>query len=687
MQSPGVPANEAERRQALLAYEVLDTTGEAAFDDLARLAAHILNVPIALVSLVDADRQWFKAQYGIDAPELPRDVSFCGHVVHTDAAVVVRDSHVDARFADNPLVTGDPHIRFYAGMPLRTAEGFVLGSLCAIDHVPREPTPEQLEMLGLLARQVMRLLEKRRLRLALATDHASMLQSRNQLASIFDVMAEGVVVQNARGEIVSSNAAASTILGLTDDQMRGRTSVDPRWRAVREDGSPFPGEEHPAMVALRTGARQTNVVMGVHKADGSLGWISINSLPIRSDTDAVEEVVTSFHDITQLKEASERMVQQQRLATTGTLVAGVGHEINNPLAFLLGNLDLALAEVSTLAGPSPSGRLRELIEILGEARLGADRIRKIVRGLRALSREDVALQPVDLDAVVDTSVSMALHELRQRATVRVEMAGLPAALGDESRLTQVLVNLLVNAAQAFEHAAPDVNLVIVRGVVTQPGTIRVSVIDNGPGVPPEVIGRVFDPFFTTKAVGQGTGLGLAVSRGIITALGGQLTVESQPGHGASFHIDVRVADDVDALDTDLPGAGKVGRGRVLLVDDDLSVLSTMRRVLAREHTVTALSDPREALRVLVTEPEFDVIFCDLMMPHMPGQELFAAIRRLRPELADRFVFVTGGATTASSKAFLSELPNDVIEKPFSITNLLGIARRYVLRRAGTVVPR
>ncbi len=687
MQSPGVPADEAERRKALLDYEVLDTGSEAAFDDLARLAAHILNVPIALVSLVDTDRQWFKARYGIDAPELPRDVSFCGHVVNNDAAVVVRDSHVDARFADNPLVTGDPQIRFYAGMPLRTAEGFVLGSLCAIDHVPREPTPEQLEMLELLARQVMRLLEKRRLRFALATEHASMLQSRNQLASIFAVMAEGVVVQNARGEIVSSNAAAGAILAMTDDQMRGRTSVDPRWRAVREDGSPFPGEAHPAMVALRTGARQTNVVMGVHKPDGTLGWISINSLPSQYDGDVVDEVVTSFHDITQLKAASERMAQQQRLATTGTLVAGVGHEINNPLAFLLGNLDLAIAEVNTLAGPSPSGRLRELTEILGEARLGADRIRKIVRGLRALSREDVALQPVDLDAVVDTSVSMALHELRQRATVRIEMAGLPAALGDESRLTQVLVNLLVNAAQAFEHAAPDVNLVIVRGVVTQPGTIRVSVIDNGPGVPPDLIGRVFDPFFTTKAVGHGTGLGLAVSRGIITALGGQLTLESQPGRGASFHIDVKVADEVEAPDADSQAAFTTGRGRILLVDDDLSVLSTMRRVLAREHAVTAISDPREAMRVLVTEPEFDVVFCDLMMPHMPGQELFAAIRRLRPELADRFVFVTGGATTVSSKAFLTELPNDVIEKPFSITNLLGIARRYVLRRAGTEVSR
>jgi signal transduction histidine kinase/CheY-like chemotaxis protein len=680
MLSAALPDNETERQHALFDLAILDTASEPAFDELARLAAHMLKVPIALVSLVDADREWFKARYGLDASELPRDISFCGHVVRNDAPVVVRDAHTDVRFADNPAVTGAPHVRFYAGMPLRTADGLVLGSLCAIDHVPREPTSEQLEMLELLARQVMRLLEKRRLRLALANENAIVLESRNRLASMFAVMAEGVVVQNAQGEIISCNAAAATILALTEDQMRGRTSLDPRWRTVREDGSPFPGVEHPAMVALRTGVRQSNVVMGVHKPDASLGWISINSLPSRYLGEAVDEVVTTFHDITQLKHASERMAQQDRLATTGTLVAGVGHEINNPLTFLLGNLDLAIAELNALAGPSPSARLRDLAEILAEARLGADRIRKIVRGLRALSREDVALQPVNLDAVVDTSLSMALHELRRKATVTTEVAGLPAVLGDESRLTQVLVNLLVNAAQAFETPAPDKNHVLIRGQVTGPGTLRLSVIDNGPGIPADLIGRVFDPFFTTKAVGQGTGLGLAVSRGIISAIGGELTLESQPGQGAAFHLDLRLAD-VEEADDAAPSADSTSsRGRILVIDDDASVLSTIRRVLIREHDVTALSDPREAQRILSSPSDFDVILCDLMMPHITGQELYIAIKDRRPELAQRFVFVTGGATTTAAKSFLELLPNDVIEKPFSITSLLSLARRYVLRR-------
>lgn len=683
MEAAPYPQNESARLETLRALNVLDTANEAAFDDIARLAAHVMGTPIALVSFVDAERQWFKARFGLNLAELPRHLSFCGHVVSANAALVVEDAHADSRFADNPIVVAAPRVRFYAGMPLRLADGTVLGSLCAIDHDPRTPSADQLAMLELLSHQVTRLLEKRRLRLQLAVENAQLVEAKRQLLTVFDVMAEGVVVQNATGEIVSCNGAASAILGLSDDQLRGRTLIDPQWRSVREDGSDFPGNEHPAMQALRTGVRQRNVVMGFRAPTGELTWISVNSLPSRQREGVVEEVVTSFHDITPIRLAAERLAQQERLATTGTLVAGVGHEINNPLAFVIGNLDLALEELGALAGPSPSARMRALAEMLGEARLGADRIRKIVRGLRALSREDVALQPVDIAAVVETSLSMALHELRRKASVTTDVADLPPVLGDESRLTQVLVNLLVNAGQAFERHDPEANRVTVRGTLLGGDSLRLSVIDNGPGVPPELGGRVFDPFFTTKEVGQGTGLGLAVSRGIVHALGGTLTLESVPGEGASFHVDLKVADAVAESEVDVQHESRATRGRVLLLDDDVSVLSTMRRSLAREHDVTAISDPRKALPLFATGARFDVVFCDLMMPHLTGQELFAAVQEEYPEVASHFVFVTGGATSSDATLFLSQLPNDVIEKPFSLANLLGLTRRYVLRRSAT----
>ena len=448
MKKPNIPANEAERLLALRSYSILDTEPEQAFDDLAQLAAHILDMPMALVSIVDAKRQWFKSRYGLSAPETPRDISFCGHVVAAERPLVVNDARDDNRFADNPLVTGDPRVRFYAGMPLTMPDGHVLGSLCVIDQEPRRPSPQQLRMLELLAQQVVDQLEARRGRLELAAEREQARQSAERLTTIFATMAEGITVQDANGIITDSNPAAELMLGLTAAQLRGRSAQDPSWRAVRENGHPLPHDEFPSAIARRTRQAVHGVVVGVYKPDGVLTWVRANSVP-RFVGDDLVEVVNTFHDITAMRAANHRVAQQERLATIGTLSAGLGHEINNPLAYILGNLDFALDELRVIAGPSPSARLAELSQVVGEAREGAERIRKLVKGLRALAREDVILYGVPVAGVIETSLSMAAHEIRSKATVVERHGDVPPVLADESRLTQVLVNLLMNAAQAF----------------------------------------------------------------------------------------------------------------------------------------------------------------------------------------------------------------------------------------------
>jgi two-component system, NtrC family, sensor kinase len=679
MQSPAKPANERERQRALDDLMIFDARMEAAFDGLVRVAAVIADVPIALISLVDHDRQWFMSRVGIDATELPRELSFCGHVVADSTALVVPDAHADTRFADNPLVTGAPHVRFYAGMPLRSDDGYVLGTLCTVDHVPRTLAPRQLEALDLLAQQVVYLLNKRRLRVEALRDRARAETSARRAAALFSGMAEGVVVQAASGAITESNAAASEILGLSHDELRGVTSVDPRWRSIHEDGSPFPGETHPSMVALGTRQPQRNVVMGVHKPDGTLTWISINAIPVPLDDAGAIEVITTFHDISALKGAFAQISRQERLALTGTLVAGVGHEINTPLAHLMGNIDLVTEEVRAMSGLSPSQRMRDLLELLAEAREGTERIRRIVRGLRSLAREDVALHPLDLPAVVDAAISMAQHELRLRATLTVDLGELPPVIGDEARITQVLVNLLVNAAQSFRVPNPDQNHVRVEGSVVSGTRVRISVSDTGPGIDPTDRERIFDPFFTTKPIGVGTGLGLAVSRRIVQALGGELTVVSEPGHGSTFHLVLPVADAL-TLDTRTVAApSRAVRGTVVVIDDDLAAVTGFARVLGREHDVRLFSDPREALEALRLNPVVDVVFCDLMMPHMTGQELYRELSQTHSVVAARFVFMTGGATRAPERRFLDELPNELLEKPFGMQELLAVARRMVLR--------
>ncbi len=676
MKAPGRPENEAARLRALLDLDILDTPPEQEFDGLTKLASTVLQTPIALVSLVDADRQWFKSRYGLEVSETSRAVSLCGHVVELDEALIVPDTWADARFSDNPLVLGAPHIRFYAGEPLRTQEGLVLGTLCAIDSRPRELTESQRASLGLLAKQVMTVLElRRRTRLlakkqeevavfqqfffqgqdlkwasGLATGrreynprwlsllgwteeelqampvlslvhpedraatqrdfeqlvahegsaaqlesryrrkdgeylwiswaaqvvggtifasgrditegkvHEQQLRDRDravasqaaQLQALFAGMAEGVVLQDPQGMIITHNAAAIQILGLTSDELTGRTSMDPRWGAIREDGTPFPGDQHPAMRTVKTGEPLTDVVMGIRHPSGPTTWISINSRPVMADPSAgPSAVITTFRDITAQRLAAERatqIAQQERLITTGTLAAGVGHEINNPLSYMVMNLEHALEELRTIAGGSPSGRMRDLIEALTEARQGADRVRRIVRGLRALGREDGPPAPTDLARVVDVSLHIAMHELKHQAKLEVDLDDVSSVLADEPRLTQVLVNLLVNAGQAFVTSDPSVNRVWVTARRAG-GRATISISDNGPGIPATVLPRIFDPFFTTKPLGVGTGLGLSISSSIVLALGGRLSCTSIEGQGATFRIELPLA---DAVSTSAP---------------------------------------------------------------------------------------------------------------------------------------
>jgi PAS domain S-box-containing protein len=690
MKSPGIASNEAERLEALRTYEVLDTESEASFDGLTRLAAGILEVPIALVSLIDSDRQWFKSRYGLLAEQTPRDISFCGHVVAECAPLIVTDAHADARFADNPLTTGEPRVRFYAGMPLRTGEGFVLGTLCAIDHQPRTPSQQQIEMLSLLAAQVVDQLEARRRRLLLARERAEALETAQRLNVLFAAMAEGVVVQDQLGAITSANAAAERILGLTLDQLTGRTSLDPRWRSVHEDGSPFPGDTHPAFVTLRTGEPSLNVVMGVHKPAGDLTWISINALPLRhAPGEKPYAVITTFHDITVIKAAqmaSERLARQEHLVTTGTLASGIGHEINNPLTFVLSNLDFAAEELRAIAGGSPSARLLELVSVLTEAREGAERVRKIVRGLRALARQESEPLPTSVDAAVQVAINMAAHESRHKASVVTELAATPPVLADESRLTQVLVNLLVNAAQAFTTNNVETNRITVSSALAPGGRVAIAVSDNGPGIPDALQRRIFDPFFTTKPVGQGTGLGLSISQSIMRSLGGDLSVESRLGHGTTFRLFLPIARELLGAPPGSNLADNLLSGRILVVDDEPAILNSVRRFLERDHRVVAVTDAREALAQIEKGERFDVIFCDLMMPYLSGKDFFERVRAIAPELAERFVFISGNAMQPLAREFLAQVPNECLDKPFDFQNLRRIVRRFVSADQGSTLP-
>jgi len=403
-----------------------------------------------------------------------------------------------------------------------------------------------------------------------------------------------------------------------------------------------------------------------------------------------------------LRGERSRMQQQllisERMASVGTLAAGVAHEINNPLAALMANLDFAAQDVAKLARDLHSHRsatdetgtcdgsadwvairLRDIEEPLRDARESADRIRLIVRDLKIFSRSDEEKTgAVDVQRVIESSLRMAWNEIRHRSRLVKDFSEVPLVEGNEGRLGQVFLNIIVNAAQAMTEGRADTNEIRIVTKQDEHGQVVVEVRDTGVGIPESVISRIFDPFFTTKPIGDGTGLGLAICHRIVTALGGQLQVESQVGKGTVLRVTLPVANDDDAEVSRPPAVLVLGRrSRILVVDDEPMMGKAIQRMLSAEHEVLAVTSARDALGRVSDGERFDIILCDLMMPEVTGMDLHAELLRDAPEQAERVVFMTGGAFTSGAREFLEHVRNPRIEKPFDRGILSALVREML----------
>lgn len=404
-------------------------------------------------------------------------------------------------------------------------------------------------------------------------------------------------------------------------------------------------------------------------------WYSTRIGPI-TEAGKVTSVVLVSRDVSENKQTEMHLMVADRMASVGTLAAGVAHEINNPLASVIANLDMAIQDIEGVARDALPG---ELADELADARHAADRVREIVRDLKIFSRsEEETRGAVDVESVLDSTLRMAWNELRHRARIVKTYGKVPTVDGNESRLGQVFLNLIINAAHAIPLGNYERNQISVTTSLDARGNVVVTVADTGSGIPPEVRPRLFTPFFTTKPVGVGTGLGLAISHKIVTQYGGSLTYETEVGKGTAFRVTLPVASHpVAPLKSGPIPLTTTRRGRVLVVDDEEALAQAMRRSLAADHEVAAVHSASAALELLQAGQRYDVILCDLMMPQVTGMDLHAAIVAIDPAQADRMVFVTGGAFTPSAREFLDEIPNRRIEKPFDLKALRNLVASLV----------
>jgi nitrogen-specific signal transduction histidine kinase/ActR/RegA family two-component response regulator len=370
--------------------------------------------------------------------------------------------------------------------------------------------------------------------------------------------------------------------------------------------------------------------------------------------------------------SSKRWSTAERMASLGRLAAGVAHEINNPLAYVLGSVELierAFAEIGVLH--PGAARTEEIISAaqaaLSNAKDGVERIRSIVKDLTTFSRAvPDSRHPVDVEAVLESTINLTWNELRHRVRVVKSFGGVPELWGDESRLAQVFVNLILNATQAIPEARQGV---IRISTTSEDGKVAICVEDDGIGIAPEDLPYVFEPFFTTKAGGGGAGLGLAICRNIVTALGGTITVTSVPEAGSRFTVTLLAAgaDEASAVGNRARSRERVkSRARILIIDDEPLLGQTLRFAFQDKHDVEVAASGREALERLAKDTTFDLVLCDLMMPDVSGEHVYRAVSEHSPGLLPRFVFMTGGAFTERAQEFLAHFAGRQLEKPFNI---------------------
>ncbi len=384
----------------------------------------------------------------------------------------------------------------------------------------------------------------------------------------------------------------------------------------------------------------------------------------------------------------EQLMISERMATAGAIAAGIAHEINNPLAVAAANVDFVADALERLVAsakpegdgarpPAPGcapGSLAAMSEPLQDAREALQRIRDIVRDVKLFSRpDDDVSSALDVRRVIDSATRMASNEIRHRARLVKDYRDVSAVQANESRLGQVILNLVINATHAIPEGHADGNEIRVNTRMSKDHRVVVEVADTGSGIPKENLERIFDPFFTTKAVGVDTGLGLAICHRIVASLGGHIDVKSKVGKGTVFSV-VLPATDVLPVERPPPAASRPAttRGRVLVVDDEAGIGRALERTLTEHHDVVAVTRAEDALAKVRAGERFDVILSDVMMPEVSGMEMHWRLQSAFPDQARRVVFLTGGAFTPAARDFLASVPNPCLEKPFDPKALLAV---------------
>jgi PAS domain S-box-containing protein len=711
MKAP-LPADEAARLEALASYHILDSAPEQSFDDLTLLASHIAQVPVALVTLVDEARQWFKSTVGTAVRETPREYAFCAWAILGKEVMIVPDALEDERFRTNPLVHSEPGIRFYAGAPLLTEDGHALGPLCLADRKPRTLGSEQIELLRALARQVVSRLEERKKLVALTRAMSERDRAREERDRFFDLSLDMLCVADFDYHFTRLNPAWERTLGYSREELLQKPYLD---------------FVHPDDVAptLRTAAglgSGSDVLAFENRyrcRDGSYKWLSWTA------STAMEEkrIYAAARDITERKEADQALLRYardlenakkaeeenaarlkglvgeldhaKRQAEDATrakseFLANMSHEIRTPMNAIIGMTELALS-----SGLTPSQR-----DYLTRAKDAAEELLELLDDILDISK--IEARKLDIDAIpfsLRKIVAATVRILEMRASEkglslssRIGEDVPDPLVGDPKRLRQILVNLLGNAVKFTERGA--VVLEVRReSAAADEAVLRFAVIDTGIGVPEDKRETIFEAFSqaepsTARRYG-GTGLGLAICSQLVAMMEGRIWLEATPGGGATFHFTARFGrstdEAVERVEEDSSPLGPLQRRRgfrVLLAEDNAMNREVVRHyVESAGHRLETVKTGGEALDALLAPDRFDLVLMDIRLPDQSGIEVTLEVRRRETATGAHIpiVALTAHAMNEDRLRCLEAGMDDYVSKPVRPEQLLSAIERVASR--------
>jgi PAS domain S-box-containing protein len=665
---------ETARLKALAGYGVLDTAPDEAFDRLTGLAAELFDAPMALVSLVDEERQWFKSHHGLTVQSTPRSWAFCAHAIVLDpgSVMVVEDARQDPRFNANPLVVDDPNIRFYAGAVLTSSDGFNLGTLCVLDTESRPaPSDKAIKRLKTLAAMVVAELELRRTRRLLAA-REHLLQMAEQVTGIgywrLDVGTEALTWSEqmfvAYGLEPGAEPALGPAMAMThpDDRERGKVRLDR---------------------ALATGQGWRADVTRIVRPDGQMRYVEGHGVCERDADGVVTAVFGALVDVTAHKtlesELRQAQIDAEAAATAkGEFLANMSHELRTPLTSIIGFTGLAMEQADL------GGLGRVFVERVGDASRALlctvnDILdfSKLEAGQVNIERQPASLSKLSRATLDLFTPQAGAKDIDLTLTGDVE-AGDLVLLVDPDRIRQVMLNLVGNAVKFTDVGGVTLN---VRHDAAR-GQLAVEVTDTGAGIPAEKLGLLFQRFSqvngsTTRSVG-GAGLGLAICKGLVEAMGGQIGVDSREGHGSRFWFTVpatAAAMTQTASDGAIAMPGFTG-ARVLVVDDHPANRELAKLFLTGVGAEIAEAEDGEQAVRMAAEWPFDVILMDLRMPKLNGRAALARIRAEDgPNDATPILAFTANADGEMTQQLMLLGFQDVVSKPIEPSALIGAVAR------------